>query len=436
MSTASRASSERPLETPQAPQSPETTPTPHADPAQHANTAHCSTTADTHNSGDADTADEKAPRPSPQRPIRTPIRVTDAVLITAAITGIKLLVLSLVGIRAGHSVSWALSRWDAQFYMGIAEGGYFHPTSPIIDGPPWERSLAFFPAIPGIIDALTRLGFNPLTAGVVFSQCCSLLACAGAMALASRMGAGRAGQAMAAVAILGAPLAITMAMPYSEALFLALALWALVAMIDERYLQAGVLCCVAGLARLTAVDLIAVLILVVAWRMWRTRRLNIAGIVAVLISPIGLFSYLAYANHHLADAGGYFGIQKQGWHSAFDFGAATVRFLMRVAFDPEANVGYFLSALIIVGAVVVLLTSLQAAFRGQLPWIVWLFGAAIIANVLLSDGIMHSRPRLLLPAYVLLFPWVVRWRPRTAVMYVLVSAWVSAYFLMVFPWAI
>ena len=109
---------------------------------------------------------------------------------------------------------------------------------------------------------------------------------------------------------------------------------------------------------------------------------------------------------------------------------------MRVAFDPEANVGYFLSALIIVGAVVVLLTSLRAAFRGQLPWIVWLFGAAIIANVLLSDGIMHSRPRLLLPAYVLLFPWVVRWRPRTAVMYVLVSAWVSAYFLMVFPWAI
>ena len=39
---------------------------------------------------------------------------------------------------------------------------------------------------------------------------------------------------------------------------------------------------------------------------------------------------------------------------------------------------------------------------------VWWFAAALLATVLLSDGIMHSRPRLLLPAVLLLLPWVIR----------------------------
>ena len=81
---------------------------------------------------------------------------------------------------------------------------------------------------------------------------------------------------------------------------------------------------------------------------------------------------------------------------------------------------------------------------GKAESVAWWFSAALCANVLLSDGIMHSRPRLLLPAIILALPWAVRasevLRPRELWLacsaWVLWSAWFSAYMLVVFEWAI
>ena len=81
---------------------------------------------------------------------------------------------------------------------------------------------------------------------------------------------------------------------------------------------------------------------------------------------------------------------------------------------------------------------------GKVQPVAWWFSAVLMANVLLSSGIQHSRPRLLLPAAVLFIPWVVRavtgrtpragWTGIAA--WVLWSAWFSAYMLVVFEWAI
>ena len=74
---------------------------------------------------------------------------------------------------------------------------------------------------------------------------------------------------------------------------------------------------------------------------------------------------------------------------------------------------------------------------GRLPLPAWLFAAVLMANVLLSDGIMHSRPRLLLPAAVVLVPWVGKKGASASVgAWVLFGAWFSAYMLAVFEWAI
>ncbi|PRQ12132.1 hypothetical protein C1Y63_02120 [Corynebacterium sp. 13CS0277] len=416
--------------------------------------------------------------PAPAHEFTTRSLWLSAALLTAATTTVTLGVLALLGTQTGHSLTWALSRWDAQYYMGIAEGGYFDPTSPVIDGPPWERTLAFFPALPAILRVFHLAGISTLAAGVVVSQLFAVVACAGMMRLADKL---NLNPFLAGTLLLGAPLAVTLTMPYSEALFLALALWAVVFILEDKFFAAGLLCLVAGLVRLTAVDLIAVLVLVVTTRLLILPRLRagremratepaagentpsdattpaaatpvttrgarlrawaatpLASWLGVLLAPLGLAGYLLYANRQLVDAGGYFGIQKDGWHSAFDFGQATVRFLHRVTTDPEADIGYFLSAAIMILIVVAVIASWR-----RLPWPVWLFGAAIAANVLLSDGIMHSRPRLLLPAYVLLLPLVgvmqrATGRTQLAVAcgYLVCGAWISAYFLMVFPWAI
>jgi len=229
-------------------------------------------------------------------------------------------------------------------------------------------------------------------------------------------------------------MAITYSMPYSEALFGALAVWALVALIDRRWWWAAGLIFLLGFTRLTAVTMIGVFVLVVLlyarrdWRAW----------VALSLTPWSLLGYLTWASSHTIAQGGYFGIQEAGWDSGFDFGRATVTWVWEVLATGRSG-GYLLT----VGVMVAAVAALIAAWR-RVPWEVWWFTAALLATVLLSDGIMHSRPRLLLPAVILLLPWVIRGveklPPRVTVAlgaaWVLFGAWFSAYMLAVFEWAI
>ena len=257
---------------------------------------------------------------------------------------------------------------------------------------------------------------------------------AGAMTIAHRMGADRWGRAAAGILVSAAPMSITFSMPYTEALFGALAFWALVALIDRRWGWAAGLVLLLGGIRLTAVALIAVFGLLVLlrarsdWRAWAS----------LAATPWLLIGYVAWASWHTREAGGYFGIQAQGWHSGFDFGAATVRWVWDVL-TTGTDAGYFLTIAVMLASV-----SALIAARGRVPAVVWWFAAILMSTVLLSDGIMHSRPRLLLPAVILMLPWglrlvdrLPRWGSALAgVAWVGFGAWYSAYLLAVFEWAI
>jgi len=107
---------------------------------------------------------------------------------------------------------------------------------------------------------------------------------------------------------------------------------------------------------------------------------------------------------------------------------------------------YALRVPAVVLTIAVMLVSVAAliAAWGRVPAVVWWFAAILMATVLLSDGIMHSRPRLLLPAVILMLPWglwvvdrLPRWGSALAgVAWVVFGAWYSAYMLAVFDWAI
>jgi hypothetical protein len=360
--------------------------------------------------------------------------LVDATLVFTLGAAFRVAVLGLLARANDDSLSGLLNKWDAQFYLGIAEKGYFRADIGT-DVPVHERTLAFFPGYPGLVrlvHELTHLDYGVsaalvnLVAGVAMT--------AGVMVLAQRMGAGRAAQIGAAVVVTSAPMAITYSMPYSEALFGALAVWALVALIDRRWWWAAGLIFLLGFTRLTAVTMIGVFVLVVLlyarrdWRAW----------VALSLTPWSLLGYLTWASSHTIAQGGYFGIQEAGWNSGFDWGRATVTWAWEVLVTGRSG-GYLLT----VGVMVAAVAALLAAWR-RVPWEVWWFTAALLATVLLSDGIMHSRPRLLLPAVILLLPWVIRGveklPPRLTVAlgaaWVLFGAWFSAYMLAVFEWAI
>lgn len=356
-----------------------------------------------------------------------------ALAVVALGTFVRVLVLAAMALANGQSLFGLLTKWDARYYTEIARVGYFEADI-ASEGPAQETSMAMFPGYPLVIRAFSFLGLPEALTGMLLNFFFSVILAAGAMALAERMGARRFGRITAAVVVTSAPMSIVFAMPYAEALFGALLMWALVALSDKNWLAAGLLIFALSFVRLTSVDAIfcfAVMVAIYAPRQWKAW----AGVV---VSALPLVGYLAWSSHYLADIGGYFGMQEKHWHSGFDFGIATVTWVSSVLGTSD-NAGYLLSALVIVFAPV----FLGLAWR-RLPAPAWIFSAALVANILLSDGIMHSRPRLLLPAAVLFVPWALwissRVRPPVAwgmlAGWVLFGAWFSAHMLAVFEWAI
>ncbi|AQQ14642.1 Mannosyltransferase (PIG-V) [Corynebacterium glaucum] len=355
-------------------------------------------------------------------------------LITFAGSAIRLLFLSVMAHANQTTLADELGAWDTEYYLAIAKDGYFdadiHP-----EGPPHHHTLAFFPAIPMMLRAVHSVTMMPpAVAGFVLNFVFLFIATAAVFALAHRMKASRFEAFVGAMVVTCAPLTIVFHMPYTEALFMALSFWALVAMVDKRWIVAGIFVTLTGFVRLTAVDLIVVFGLMVLlqarkdWKAW----------VAVAVSALPIAGYLGWANRHLADMGGYFGIQAEFWNSQFDYGVRSVTWVIERMLTGEDLASMFAATSMVVVPLLVAVTW------KRVPWPVWFFGGAIAANVLLSDGIMSSRPRLLLPTTILLLPVVIwcarRLGARPAMLlsggWVLFSAWYSAHMLAVFPHAI
>ncbi|MEM5986673.1 mannosyltransferase family protein [Corynebacterium hesseae] len=391
-------------------------------------------TKTTQDPGDELTADSgRASDASPAGTHRALSLVPLATLVAVVGTAVRIAVLNVIAAVNDQELWDRLTSWDSKYYLEIARVGYFDADIHT-DGPVYETTMAFFPGFPMLLRVLGWTGISLEVAALIVNTLLTVAMAAGVMALAQRLGAGRRGQCAAAIVVSSAPMSIVFSMPYTEALFGALVVWGLVALDDRAWWRAAAYGFALSFVRLTSVDFLAVFALWVliygrrSWQAW----------LSLIVAALPLPAYLFWTQRYLAEAGGYFGIQTKHWHSTFDWGSATVRFVWEVLTEKN-DVGYLLSVLVILGVPVLLVAA-----WGRLNPVAWWFSAALCANVLLSDGIMHSRPRLLLPAIILALPWAVRaaeaLRPRELWLacsaWVLWSAWFSAYMLVVFEWAI
>lgn len=355
-----------------------------------------------------------------------------AAMLTAAVLGFaQLALVDAWGARRGESLRDLLGKWDAAWLTGIAEHGYLR----VPDREPFE-SVAFFPGYPTLVRIVAApmevFGVHDSTfiAALLVSMTCSLLMACGVACLAIDvaqrlrpwpLGTGsRIALSVAATAVVfGGPMNVMYWMPYSEALFTALAVWALVALLRRRYLAAGVLTLFAGLTRLTAIALIATLCvaaLVEVWRYWCGRRASAptrfpwAAVLAPAIGSVGIVAYLAWASYRTRSVGGYFAVQDHGWGSGWDFGESTWHWL-RDSTVPDTTdataIGYTISAWAMILTAALGAATTWPLLHGRLPWQIW-FTATLAAGIVLgSGGTMHARPRLLLFATLLLLVPVV-----------------------------
>jgi hypothetical protein len=368
--------------------------------------------------------------------------LTAPALVFLGVRAAGLAMLAWMAARNGRTITAALTSWDGQWFLGLAQGGYNIAGGGLVDAHfqhDQNNLLAFFPGYPALISLVSHLpGVTLVDAAFAVTVLAGLACSYGLVRLGSLVpgGSRRLGLVLAAV-FAASPMAVVLSMTYSEALFCALAVWSLVFLLERRWLWAGVLCLLSGLVRPTAAAVIAAIAVaaVIAivrredgWRPW----------VGALLSPLGLLGYLAWVGVRTGQWDGWFVVQQRGWGSQFDGGKATFKF----ALDALAS-GRSVLEVLTVGLCVAAIVLIVLCVRHRVPWPLIVYGIAVLVMDLGSNGLMNSKARLMLPAFTLLIPLamalVKRRNPTqwlTLASVAAMSAWFGAYSITAWPYAI
>ncbi|MET9900392.1 hypothetical protein [Streptomyces sp. NPDC006446] len=341
---------------------------------------------------------DRAVRPS-RAAHSLPSAAVTALGLFAAVRLAGLVVLAATAWATGrHPVALLARSWDSVWYLGIAAHGYgrtlfFHPTVVHSD-------LAFFPLYPALVRAVTAL--TPLsggTAGLLVSWLAAAAAVCGVYAIGARLHGRAVGTAL--VLLWGLlPHSVVLSMAYTEPVLTAFAAWALYAVLDGRWLWAGTLAALAGLARPNGFTVAAAVLAAAAHTIWRNHgKVSHRLWTGAALAPLGWGGYVLWVGHRKGDPlGGYFEVQRL-WGSRFDLGLGSLRFVKHLLLHGDRFV--FPMTVMIVAAAV-LLYALLIADRAPLPLLV--YSGVLLLIAVGGSGFFESKPRFLLPAFPLLLP--------------------------------
>ena len=184
-----------------------------------------------------------------------------------------------------------LARWDAVWYLRVADGGYGES----------EARAAFFPLYPLLVRSLaTPFGASP-AALLLSAYAISLAAFLAALVLLWRLVALELGERMAQPALLLLavfPAALYFGAPYGESLFLALSVGAFYAARTGRWAAAGACAAAAAATRNSGVLLMLPLALI--W--WGSRERRVGDGAWILVAPLGLVAFALYLGLAEGDA--------------------------------------------------------------------------------------------------------------------------------------
>ena len=204
-----------------------------------------------------------------------------------------------------------LAKWDAKHFLTIAHDGYGESSAL---GTPEEYRAAFFPLYPGTVYVLSGFGAS-LAATLVVAYAVSLACFFGALVLLHRLTVIELGEQFASPTLLLLsffPTALFFGIPYSESMFLLLAVSAFLAARTGHWAVAGIVLALASATRVPGL-LLAVPVVVLylygprtdrdrelhdgRWPRYRLRP----DFLWLLLAPLGLIAFSAYLHFTLGD---------------------------------------------------------------------------------------------------------------------------------------
>ena len=350
----------------------------------------------------------------------------------------------------GGDLRKLVTRWDAGWYLRLAEGGYVYPNY-FADGRIRASNLAYFPLFPWLVRRVEEIGpFSMSQALLAVSWLGGLLAVWAIFAVGNALYGRWAGVALAALWGM-APASLALTMGYPEGMFTAAAAGALYFLLRRQPVWAGACALVAGLLRPSAVAVIAMvgvyfLVELVRWRAQRRRRPDdeamrrdpgdladsppVRAFIGAALSTVGLAAFMVFVGIRTGEVFGYFTVQAQ-WGQETASTSEYVEKIARGLFDAKA--GSTIPLTIAVSMVYLLLFCL-IMFDRKLVW-ASVYAAGILAMSLTHVTFQHVYARQLLPAFVLLIPLTRMRIPRAGAIAALtlgsvVMSWGGAHFLL------
>jgi hypothetical protein len=301
--------------------------------------------------------------------------------------------------------SW--NRWDVEWYQSISADGY--------GAAGHENNFAFLPGLPGLVHALDIGGVAPTIAGLLVSLVAGGFAAVALGRLTVDVG-GRAEWGVIAWVL--APVAVFLAVPYTEALFCAFAFWAWVFARRGQWVPASVLVAASAWVRVNALFLAAALMvafLTSQRRDWRQAP-------ALALPWIATAAWMAYFHAITGSWRTWFDAESAGWNRHFGNPIDALMETYRNGWTNGVAASFAVQYRIEIAAMGLLVLAgvamLIKRWWGEATYVL------LTCVALGTSTLYYSVPRaavVLCPVWMLLGLWMTRWRPvRWA--YVAISA--------------
>ncbi len=329
--------------------------------------------------------------PPPQPWSRWVLRPVVIYLISRAVTWATLAASQVI---THKSILGEVDRWDSRWFLRAAVEGWPRHLA-YESGHVAGSTIAFFPLFPLAIRWLADLPLvTPLAAGIILTSVSGMTAMIGVWALVRHYDDGpSADRATLLVALF--PGSFVLSMVYSEGFALTFLAFGILALLQRRWLLAGLLGLLASATTPVALAF-EVSCLWCAYRELADHR-NWRALVAPILAPLGFVGYQVWIWQHTATLNAWRLTERGGWKSypSLVYAVHTVTIFVRdpIATNMTDNLLFVCTVLVVVAAVV--------AIRSSMPTPMLLYGlsAAVLGMISAPIGL---RPRFVFLAFPLI----------------------------------
>jgi hypothetical protein len=297
-----------------------------------------------------------------------------------------------------------LARWDGAWFLRAAEQGWPRHV-PMAHGHAAASTIAFFPVLPIAIRWVSSAtSLSPLVVGLVISAVTGLTAVV-AIGLLVRRFAGSRGATRATLLFVLFPGTFVFSLVYSEGILLTCIALGLAALLERRWLLAGLLGLVATATSPIALAFVLSCAWCAGWAAWRDRSFH--PLVAPVLAPLGFLACMIWFWRHTGVLEAWRLTEQGGWQSS-----PSILYPFRVLEAFVRNpLGPTLTGQILVAGTVVAVIGAVLAIRQRQPAPVLIYGLAAAALAAIASPV-GLRPRFVMVAFPLVVAYGTRLRGR------------------------